>query len=268
MFLERKPEPDYGEQQPTFMAIAQNTGLAPNGDPIPGNELPDILMDYGDFIRGTSGLKQHETSSIVNLDDRLDAESYLMISDLVEYDLNTATVYFLERVKESEVAVVEISKFPELIKEIETTKFKVKDLLEEVKIRERPDPKKSYCLVGVRWWGNGVFVREEKLGSDIRSPALYKIRSGWVIYNRLFAYRASFAIVGEEEHGCYVSNEFPTFETKEDVREPELVKKFIVHLMNSPHYTAMIDAQSTGSTQQSRNRFNQKQFLQNGNRTS
>ena len=261
MFLERKREPDHGEQQPIFMAIAQNTGLAPNGDPIPGNELADILMDYRDFIRGALELKQHELSSIVTLGDRLDAESYIMSSGMVEYDLKTATVSFLERVRESEMAIVEISKFPDLINEIETTKFKVQDLLEEVKIRERPDPLKSYCLVGVRWWGNGVFVREEKSGSEIRSSALYKIRSRWIIYNRLFAYRASFAIVGEEHHGCYVSNEFPTFDTKENVRDPELVKQFIVHLMNSPHYIAMIDAQSTGSTKQSRNRFNQKQFL-------
>jgi type I restriction enzyme M protein len=51
LFLEKKEKPDDGIQESTFLAVASNTGYAPNGAPIPGNVLPDILLDYRAFRR-------------------------------------------------------------------------------------------------------------------------------------------------------------------------------------------------------------------------
>jgi type I restriction enzyme M protein len=39
LLLQKKKDPDSQPQQPTFMSIANNTGYAPNGDQVPGNEL-------------------------------------------------------------------------------------------------------------------------------------------------------------------------------------------------------------------------------------
>src|ERR1700730_513041 len=52
LFLEKKKKPNDETQEPTFLAVASNTGYAPNGAPIPGNVLPDILLDYRAFRKG------------------------------------------------------------------------------------------------------------------------------------------------------------------------------------------------------------------------
>ena len=68
-------------------------------------------------------------------------------------------------------------------------------------------------------------------------------------------------MLGHEHDGCHVSGEFPTFAVKRSVEAADSVSKYVVHSLNSPQYLALVDSLSTGSTKQSRNRFNQKLFL-------
>jgi hypothetical protein len=134
-------------------------------------------------------------------------------------------------------------------------------LLNEVSVREKLDGDTSYRLLGVRWWGEGSFIRETKLGREIKARSLYRVTRGWIVYNRLFAYRGSFAIVSDDHDGAHASGEFPTFAVKPEIAYPDLVSRYIVACLNSPQYLKVVDARSTGSTKQSRNRFNQKLFL-------
>jgi type I restriction enzyme M protein len=135
------------------------------------------------------------------------------------------------------------------------------DLMGQVRERERVDANTSYRLLGVRWWGGGVFVREEKLGREIKGANLWKVSKGQIIYNRLFAFRASFAVVGEEHHGCHASGEFPTFRLNAGLLIPDVKARYIVHCLNSPNYLGIVDKLSTGSTKTSRNRFKEDRFL-------
>lgn len=79
LFLQKKDVPADEPQKAVFMAVARNTGLAPNGDAVPGNVLPDILLDYREFRKGKllpgQAGKQSE-SLCVELVERLDAEFY------------------------------------------------------------------------------------------------------------------------------------------------------------------------------------------------
>lgn len=127
--------------------------------------------------------------------------------------------------------------------------------------RERVDPDKSYRLLGVRWWGGGAFIREEKLGREIKGANLWKVSKGQIIYNRLFAFRGSSAVVGQDHDGCHASGEFPTFRMKDDQTAPGVKAQYIVHCLNSPNYLSIVDKVSTGSTKTSRNRFKEDRFL-------
>jgi type I restriction enzyme M protein len=142
---------------------------------------------------------------------------------------------------------------------IEMETVRLGDLLEKVAVRETLKSDVSYKLLGVRWWGEGAFVREEKLGREIKAKAAFRVSPGWIIYNRLFAFRGSFAITTDEHEGCYVSGEFPTYTMKSNGRNGVLIN-YIVHCLNSPQYLAVVDKQSTGSTKTSRNRFNEALF--------
>jgi hypothetical protein len=134
-------------------------------------------------------------------------------------------------------------------------------LIEETRQVEKVVADVVYALLGVKWHGLGTFVREERLGREIKGKSLNMVHKGQLIYNRLFAFRGSFAVVPPEHEGACVSNEFPTFKARDGVAEPDLVLRYLVHCLNSPQYLTRIDTLSTGSTKQSRNRFNQRLLL-------
>src|SRR5215208_6376770 len=72
------------------------------------------------------------------------------------------------------------------------------------------DDGQEYKTVGVRWYGNGTFVRERLLGANINRKQQWEIRAGDVVYNKLFAWKGAFAIADENVNGCIVSDKFPT----------------------------------------------------------
>jgi len=78
-----------------------------------------------------------------------------------------------------------------------------------------------------------------------------------LIYNRLFAWKASFAVVPSELAACYVSNEFPQFVTDPTRLLPEYLYLFCT--LDST--IRAVNAASTGSSAVSRNRFKEEEFL-------
>lgn len=125
---------------------------------------------------------------------------------------------------------------------------------------ERPvaiDSLTEYRLLGVRWYGNGFFTKDVKLGQEIAATRLYRVCKGDFVYNRLFAWKGSFAIAGEEADGCFVSNEFPCFAT-----DPARVEaKFLGLWFRQESSWLRALGLSTGATPTSRNRLKESAFL-------
>ncbi len=260
LLLQKKSIPDNGEQEPIFMAVATNTGYAPNGAPIPGNELPDILLSYKAFLNGQ--IDNRANAWITNeVGDRLDAEFY--------WKKQTAPTNITEVQDEVERAITVIGQqflkikkaLEDTFANLETHPVKLVEIFEEVTVKERVEGGHVYRLLGIHGFGGGAFVKGEKKGTEIKTKTLHRVSKGWVIYNRLFAFRGSFAIITETQDGCYVSGEFPTFKLKPEVANPHIVAKYVVHCLNSPHYRNLMASKSTGSTKQSRSRFNQPSFF-------
>lgn len=133
-----------------------------------------------------------------------------------------------------------------------------KDVMRLEERREPIDPKRIYKLLGVRWYGNGAFLREEREGEGLSAQHIYPVRSGDVIYNRLFAWKGSFGLVGDDLAGCHVSNEFPLFAAQLDRVDPQ----FLLRILQHPRTAERADAFSTGTTSISRNRLGEDDFLQ------
>jgi len=262
LFLERKAIPDNGTQEPAFMAIARNTGVAANGAPIAGNELPDILMDYRAFRAGRRTAWQHGEAGSFTLRDRMDAEHYLRGRAEAGVDVGTLRRQVREAMDRAAALHTALLDAEAHFAEMETRSVRLGDLLDEVRSPEDVVNDQIYRLLGVRWWGEGAFIREEKPGRELKSKRVFRVAAGDIIYNRLFAYRGSFAILPAEYDGCHVSGEFPTFRAKAGVKSGELLCRYVVHVLNSGQSLAAVDAESTGSTKTSRNRFNQKQFIE------
>ncbi len=129
-------------------------------------------------------------------------------------------------------------------------------LIKSIERREAVIPEQKYRLLGVRWYGQGLFIKEEKFGFDVRAPHLYKVENGDFVYSRLFAWKGSFANATEIEHGCYVSNEFPCFHPTNRIDPSFLLWYFSREIAWSEALGL-----SSGATPTSRNRLSEARFL-------
>jgi len=135
--------------------------------------------------------------------------------------------------------------------------IQVSDFATLIDNKEHVEPDKKYKMAGVRWYGEGVFHRETVIGKEQSASYLSPLKQKAIIYNRLFAWKESFAVVTEESEGLYVSNEFPQFEIDELIALPE----YIYLLFISKKLIRVVNAASVGSSAVSRNRFKESDFL-------
>lgn len=114
-----------------------------------------------------------------------------------------------------------------------------------------------YTSLGVKWYSEGVFAREPKLGSEIKARSLYRVRPGQFIYNRMFATEGSFALVHDEHADGVVSNEFPVF----DLDRTRMLPDFLALHFQQPSVWERVAQECTGTTK-SRSRWKEERFLQ------
>jgi type I restriction enzyme M protein len=117
---------------------------------------------------------------------------------------------------------------------------------------------KEYPVLAMSWYAKGLYVKHTKKGSDIKAQRIYKVCDGDFVYNRLFAWKGSFAEAGKEHEGCFVSNEFPCFLVDREY----LVPGFLWAYFAQPALWELIEALSTGTTSTSRLRLKESKLSQ------
>jgi type I restriction enzyme S subunit len=139
----------------------------------------------------------------------------------------------------------------------EWPKVRLGEVLWQVDRSEAIDASRVYRLMGVRWYGQGLFLREEKIGAEIAANRVYSVKPGDFVYNRLFAWKGSFAVAGSESHEAYVSNEFPCFLADRMRLDPY----FLLWMFREERAWTKVLGLSTGATPTSRNRLKESVFL-------
>ena len=122
----------------------------------------------------------------------------------------------------------------------------------------RPEAVKHDCayrLQGVRWYGGGMFTREIKAGDSLAARTVFRVDSGDLVYNRLFAWKQSFALADSSDG--VASNEFPTFL----IQGERVIPRVFLALLLGRDFTRQVNDVSTGSTPTSRNRLKEQDFL-------
>ncbi len=122
---------------------------------------------------------------------------------------------------------------------------------------ESVDPERTYHILGAHWYAEGLYTKEIAKGSLIRASKVYRIEQGDFVYNRLFAWKGSFAVATEENHGCYVSNEFPAFAINSDLLDPQYLWRYFSRASTWEEALGL----STGGTPTSRNRLKEEKLL-------
>ena len=136
-------------------------------------------------------------------------------------------------------------------------RVRIGSLAGQVTTRVKAEPESEYKMAGVKWYGEGVFHRETVRGDGMSASQVTPLVPGALIYNRLFAWKVSFAIVPPEFADCYVSNEFPQFIPDANQLLPEYLYLFCTRDAT----IRAVNAASTGSSAVSRNRFKEEEFL-------
>lgn len=129
------------------------------------------------------------------------------------------------------------------------------DVTSQVQELVRIAPNTEYPLLGVKWYAEGPFLREVVTSETSKAARFYRVRPGQFIYNRMFAWKGSFGLVGEDLTGSYVSNEFPLFECDRKRLLPEFLRLHFGQRSVWSHVARV----STGTTA-SRSRWKESQF--------
>lgn len=117
----------------------------------------------------------------------------------------------------------------------------------------------EYACGGVRLHGRGVFVREYKLGTEIKKKFVqHVVRTGDIVYSTLFAKSGAFAVADENVEGVVLSEKFPTFTLKSDVVSQDYLKWFF----RSGQLNRIAEDQMTGMAAFSLAHLSKKKFLQ------
>jgi type I restriction enzyme S subunit len=136
-------------------------------------------------------------------------------------------------------------------------KVSLREVLQPVSRPEIIAPDVTYKILGAHWYAKGLYTKDIKSGSQIQAKHVYRIEEGDFVYNRLFAWKGSFAVATSENHGCYVSNEFPCFTVNNNIAESTYLWKYFSRV--SIWYEAL--SLSSGGTPTSRNRLREEKLL-------
>ena len=132
------------------------------------------------------------------------------------------------------------------------------DVLRRIERKVAIDDAHEYATVGVRWYGRGAFVRERLLGADIAAKQQAVIKAGDVVYNKLFAWKGSFAVADDMVDGHLVSAEFPTYQLDHARLDP----RYLSYFFQTPELGLQAGRLSRGAAAISRLRLNPSQFVQ------
>jgi type I restriction enzyme S subunit len=100
-------------------------------------------------------------------------------------------------------------------------------------------------------------VKDVKPGAAIQARTAFVVREGDFVYNRLFAWKGSFAVATASDDGCIVSNEFPCFEVSRHRLDATYLRLYFTKVAAWNEALGL----SSGSTPTSRNRLKEDRLL-------
>lgn len=125
--------------------------------------------------------------------------------------------------------------------------YRLGDILERKRVSVKIEKDKLYKLVTIKLYHQGVILREEKKGDDIKSN-MFSVNTGDFILSGIDARNGAFGIVPKELDGAIVTNDFWILEPN-----PEIMKKdFFLFITSTPLFDYICKQCSDGTTQRIR----------------
>ncbi|MHA7295221.1 restriction endonuclease subunit S [Arthrobacter sp. HLT1-21] len=138
----------------------------------------------------------------------------------------------------------------------EWQKVRLGDVLTQVKRPVEVSELEEVSFAGVRWYTAGVYHRATIASSEVKTKLLHRLELEDIVYNRMWATKASFGLVTAKATGCLVTNDFPIFVSDYTRTLPRFIE--LVFTTTSFQHQASVAA--TGTTE--RRRLNERDFVQ------
>lgn len=107
-----------------------------------------------------------------------------------------------------EVDAMQLAAFREIIKDAPL--IRMGDIAPLVRRVTEIDPDGAYPELGIRSFGKGTFHKPAIKGMDLGSKKLFKIESGDLLFNIVFAWEGAVAIASDDDHCRFGSHRFLT----------------------------------------------------------
>lgn len=121
---------------------------------------------------------------------------------------------------------------------------KITKLLKKQRSKIEIQNDQIYKQLTVRLYGNGVILRKEEFGKNIKTKNQYIAKSGQLVFSRIDARSGAFGIVPDSLDGAIVTNDFPIYSINNDVALPDYLRLMI----SSPSFTEICKSKSSGTT--------------------
>lgn len=118
------------------------------------------------------------------------------------------------------------------------------------------DADAKYETAGLYSYARGLFRRPVISGSETNYRQYNRLRSGQIVYSKLFGWEGAVAYVPDEFDGVHVSHEFPTFEVDETKLDP----RYVGHFVTWPSFHAALSKEASGMGSR-RQRVTPERFL-------
>jgi len=104
------------------------------------------------------------------------------------------------------------------------------------------DPSIEYKMVGVYSFGKGLFDRNPVIGSETSYKKFNRLHSHHIIMSQLFGWEGALALCSKNFTGKFVSSQFPTFSSDEDL----LNRDFLGWYIRQPSFWRELASQAKG----------------------
>ena len=135
-------------------------------------------------------------------------------------------------------------------------KVNISEVLSKVEDLVSIDDNQTYRQVTVHMHNQGLSLRKECFGKEIKTKKQYRIREGQFVFSKIDARNGAMGLVPSELDGAIVSNDFPVFVADSIILHPE----FFTHYSSSEPFVSTCIEKSKGTS--NRRRLNVRDFLQ------
>jgi hypothetical protein len=101
---------------------------------------------------------------------------------------------------------------------------------------------REYPNFGIYSYARGLFHKRPINGLASSALTLRRVRRRQFVYSRLFAFEGAYGIVGDDFDGCFVSNEYPTF----DCDETRILPEYLIAYFSVPRVWEAVAKGSKG----------------------